>query len=146
MSADAGKFAPPAALPFPLDAAKRESTEALANAAAQGAGRGESRREAPRAPAPVAQFAEPASLTPKAKTAESLRAQAAGAASDATTNASPSAPPKLAVPDWVALIRRLRDEGRTDEAAKELAAFRVAHPDHERLLPPDLRDWKPASR
>jgi hypothetical protein len=146
MSADAGKFAPPAGEPFPLDAAKRESTEALANATAQAAARGESRREAPRAPAPVAQFAEPASPTPKAKTAQSLRAEAAGAASAPTTSASPGAPPTLAVPDWVALIRKLRDEGRTDEAAKELAAFRAAHPDHERLLPPDLRDWKPAPR
>jgi hypothetical protein len=54
--------------------------------------------------------------------------------------------PKLAVPDWIVLIRKLRDEGSTDEAAKELAAFRAAYPDHERLLPPDLRDWKPAPR
>jgi hypothetical protein len=48
------------------------------------------------------------------------------------------------VPDWIALIRRLRDEGRTDEAAKELAAFRNAYADPNALLPPDLRDWKPA--
>ena len=54
--------------------------------------------------------------------------------------------PKLPVPDWIALIRKLRDEGRTDEAAKELAAFRTAYADHERILPPDLRDWKPVAR
>ena len=48
------------------------------------------------------------------------------------------------MPDWIALIRQLRDEGKTDEAAKELAAFRAAHADHEQLLPPDLRDWQPA--
>ena len=47
------------------------------------------------------------------------------------------------MPDWIELIRKLRDEGKTDEAAKELAAFRAAYPDHEQLLPPDLRDWKP---
>ena len=52
--------------------------------------------------------------------------------------------PKLAVPDWITLISKLRDEGRTDDAAKELAAFRAAYPNHEQLLPPDLRDWKPA--
>ena len=43
--------------------------------------------------------------------------------------------PKLSVPDWIALIRRLRDEGRTDEAAKELAAFRDAYADPNTLLP-----------
>jgi hypothetical protein len=48
----------------------------------------------------------------------------------------------LPVADWIALIRRLRAEGKTDEAAKELAAFRAAHPEHEKLLPPDLRDWR----
>jgi hypothetical protein len=49
----------------------------------------------------------------------------------------------LPVPEWIALIRRLRDEGKSADAAKELAAFRVAHVDHEKLLPPDLRDWRP---
>lgn len=49
----------------------------------------------------------------------------------------------LAPADWIALIRRLRDEGRDEEAAKELAAFRAAFPDHERLLPPDLARWQP---
>jgi hypothetical protein len=50
----------------------------------------------------------------------------------------------LPVDEWVALIRRLRDEGMIREAEKELADFRAAHPDHERLLPPDLRAWRPA--
>jgi hypothetical protein len=63
---------------------------------------------------------------------------------DAAIDARAKVAPKLPVPDWIVLIRRLRDEGRTDEAAKELAAFREAYADHERLLPPDLRDWKPA--
>jgi hypothetical protein len=53
---------------------------------------------------------------------------------------------KLAVGEWVALIRKMRDEGRIDDAAKELAAFRAAYPDHERLLPPDLRDWRPETK
>ena len=52
----------------------------------------------------------------------------------------------LPVPDWIALIRRLRDEGKPAEAAKELAAFRAAHADHEKLLPPDLRDWRPPEK
>lgn len=52
----------------------------------------------------------------------------------------------LPIPDWIALIRRLRDEGNTAEAARELAAFRAAHADHEKLLPPDLRDWRPPGK
>ena len=52
----------------------------------------------------------------------------------------------LPVADWIALIRRLRAEGNQREAAKELAAFRATHPDHEKLLPPDLRDWRPAEK
>jgi hypothetical protein len=46
--------------------------------------------------------------------------------------------------DRIALIRRLREQGRTDAAAPELAAFRAAHPDAGQLLPADLRDWRPA--
>jgi hypothetical protein len=52
----------------------------------------------------------------------------------------------LPVPEWIALIRRLRDEGKSADAAKELAAFRVAHADHEKLLPPDLREWRPPEK
>ena len=52
----------------------------------------------------------------------------------------------LPVADWIALIRRLRDEGNIAEAARELAAFRTTHADHEKLLPPDLRDWHPPER
>jgi hypothetical protein len=52
----------------------------------------------------------------------------------------------LPIPDWIALIRRLRDEGKTVEATRELAAFRAAHADHEMLLPADLRDWHPADK
>jgi hypothetical protein len=52
----------------------------------------------------------------------------------------------LSVSDWIALIRRLRAEGNTAEAAKELAAFRIAHADHQTLLPADLRDWNPPAQ
>ena len=52
----------------------------------------------------------------------------------------------LPVANWIALIRRLRDEGKLDEAARELAAFRRAHPDHLQLLPPDLARWRPDAR
>jgi hypothetical protein len=52
----------------------------------------------------------------------------------------------LPVAEWIALIRRLRDEGKSADAAKELTAFRVAHSEHEKLLPPDLRDWRPPEK
>ena len=52
----------------------------------------------------------------------------------------------LPVADWIALIRRLRDEGNVTKAARELAAFRAAHADHEKLLPPDLREWHPTEK
>jgi len=95
----------------------------------------------------------PATQTPMRRVQEAdaaragtLKADAANASAGATVDARAKVQPKLAVPDWITLIRKLRDEGKMDEAAKELTAFRAAYPDHERLLPPDLRDWKPAPR
>ena len=86
------------------------------------------------ATAASAQESAAARLTPLAK-------MAAGRAADSSADearAKDRAP--LPVADWIALIRRLRDEGKSAEAAKELAAFRAAHVDHDKLLPPDLRD------
>jgi hypothetical protein len=97
--------------------------------------RGESRRDADTSPAAVAPM-------PEAPRATAKRAAEAAAGADARVQGHAPLP----VAEWVSLIRRLRDEGRFDEAAKELAAFRAAYPDHERQLPPDLRDWKPPAR
>jgi hypothetical protein len=73
-----------------------------------------------------------------------LAKMAAGRAADARTDeARLKDRGPLPVVEWIVLIRRLRDEGKSADAAKELAAFRVAHADHEKLLPPDLRDWRP---
>jgi hypothetical protein len=52
----------------------------------------------------------------------------------------------LPVSEWIALIRKLRDDGHPDDAQRQLTAFRAAHPDHERLLPSDLREWSPGGR
>ena len=60
------------------------------------------------------------------------------------TRANDRAP--LPVAEWIALIRRLRAEGKVAEAVKELAAFRTAHADHEKLLPRDLAEWRPPAR
>ena len=162
--------------PFPADALKRESKESAAAAPpppastpaespaaglaankiksvpAQSA-RDEKASESQRANAQFAQSPAPAAQAPMrrmqeadASRAGALKADAATAAVGAAVDARAKVQPKLAVSDWITLIRKLRDEAKMDEAAKELAAFRTAYPDHERLLPPDLRDWKPAQR
>jgi hypothetical protein len=100
---------------------------------------------------PVAQSAAPAPFAAvrKAQETEDARAPAQAKATalpsaDAKSDVRANERAKLPVAEWITLMRKLRDEGRTDEAAKELAAFRAVYPDHERLLPQDLRDWRPA--
>jgi hypothetical protein len=140
---------PPLAEPFPADAVTRESKGVATGDAAA----------APPVPAAATAAEASASGVPQGKLAagrsqpaEEARGVAAAAAAAAapkalaTSASRAKTAPQLAVPDWIALIRKLRDEGRTDDAAKELAAFRAAHPDHETILPPDLRDWKRKER
>jgi len=124
---------PPAApalalTPDPFPAATRPEAESVARGAQVAA--------SPPIPAQRAPTASPAPAPPLAKMA------AASAADSASAEARTKDRKPLPVADWIELIRRLRAEGKTDEAAKELAAFRVAYPDHEKLLPPDLRDWR----
>lgn len=97
---------------------------------------------APRAE-PSPSFAPQRSQESAARGAAPARAYAGRLAENSApdTLQKPRAP--LPVDDWIALIRRLRAEGNLTEAAKELAAFRTAHADHDKLLPPDLRDWRP---
>jgi hypothetical protein len=139
-----------ASTPDPFPAAAKPPAE---NAAAGGQVAASPPVSAQRAPAPAsgpAAASEPAPAPAPALAAASAPALAkvAGAAAAdngvAETRAKDRKP--LPVADWIALIRRLRVEGKTDEAAKELAAFRAAHPEHEKLLPPDLRDWRPSSK
>ena len=108
----------------------------------------EATRDSARADKPIAESAAPAAQAPmrRMQSAEAARASSPSNFAEGTADVRAKVAPKLAVPDWIALIRKLRDEGKIDEAAKELAAFRAAHPDHEDLLPPDLRAWKPAAR
>jgi hypothetical protein len=149
-SAEMAKQYPPAAEPFPANAGKLETKEAVPRAELPSTGAVAPLARAPTEPgshgfAPGVQTAPPKSLpTRRALESTAGRAPAPAAMPDAATDARAKVAPRLPVPDWIALIRRLRDEGRTDEAEKELAAFREAYADHERLLPPDLRDWKPA--
>ncbi len=137
-------------------AAPRDATAAASAAASTG-------DIAPAAPEPQAAPSPPSAaspssmpLPPAASFADSARVAAPSAmrsspiAKTATAGAAEEARIKdrapLPVTDWIALIRRLRDEGKTVEAARELGAFRTAHADHEKLLPPDLRDWHPAEK
>jgi hypothetical protein len=113
--------------------------------------RDEASLEQQRANASVAQAPAPAAQAPMRRMQEAeagrsgtLKNDAATSAAGASLDARAKVQPKLAVADWITLIRKLRDEGKSDDVAKELAAFRAAYPDHERLLPPDLRDWNPA--
>jgi hypothetical protein len=107
--------------------------------------REESASDEKRTGAPVAQSPPPMRRLQAAETPRAAASMGAAAnAADATGGERAKVQPKLAVPEWIALIRKLRDEGKRDDAAKELAAFRAAYPNHELLLPPDLRDWKPA--
>jgi hypothetical protein len=83
--------------------------------------------------------------------AESTRRDAAqGAAAGALDRAASPALAKSAIKDesearradeFVARIRRLRSEGRSEDAARELTAFRAAFTDADARLPPDLREW-----
>ena len=143
-----------AAEPFPADAVKREAKEdstrkaapAAPSANAVGAGLASGKLATPPAQAAREEARGDAALTsrptPRMQQSNVARQRADGTAPGTRAKVAP----KLAVPDWIALIRRLRDEGNTDEAAKELAAFRAAYPDPDGLLPPDLRNWKPTAR
>ena len=66
-------------------------------------------------------------------------AQSSANAADAT-----AARPLRPAAEWIALIRKLKQEGRVEEAAKELAAFRRDYRERaDALLPPDLRERPP---
>jgi hypothetical protein len=95
------------------------------------------------APAPAPPLSAQRAQESAAAQPAPLAKMAAGRAADARADEArvkDRAP--LPVPEWIALIRRLRDEGKSADAAKELAAFRAAHADHDKLLPSDLRDWR----
>jgi hypothetical protein len=53
----------------------------------------------------------------------------------------------LSVEDWIKRMRELRNAGRYEDTAKELAAFRSVFGERsDALLPPDLRAWTPPAR
>jgi hypothetical protein len=79
---------------------------------------------------------------------DEMRAQAAPQplAKQAPMNAA-EAKQKARDPDaWIARIRKLRDDGNTAEAIRELREFREYVPNADRRIPPDLRDLANAVR
>jgi hypothetical protein len=135
-----------AAAPIPSAAAPMPSAEQASPSLAP---------RQPPSPSPPSATA-PAPMPPAASLDESSRFAATPAArprfaakavtEGAVTEGRAKDRAPLPVSDWIALIRRLRDEGNVGEAARELAAFRAAHADHEKLLPTDLRDWHPPEK
>jgi len=124
--------------PFPAAAPKREeAVPATAGIAT-----------APMPPAPSAPglAARGASRNEPAPPPALAKMAAAPAAREATADARARDRGPLPIAEWIALIRTLRADGRIDDATRELAAFRAAHADHERLLPADLRDWRPPEK
>jgi len=109
-------------------------------------------RIAAHAPAPTEPAAAPAmreaspQATAKQDAADDKASPKAGLAKVATMDqarAKDAAAPRPA-DEWIKLIRKLRAEGKTEEAAKELAAFRAAYKERaDELLPADLRAAKP---
>ena len=89
---------------------------------------------APAAPSPARPMIAP---LPR----ESAAAAGASVKSDAARDVGT---PRAA--DWIARIRVLRDEGRIEEAARELARFRAAFSDADARLPADLRPWADSLR
>jgi len=98
-------------------------------------------------PAPALQLsAQPAQESASAQPAPLAKMAAGRAADTRADEARVKDRRPLPVGEWIALIRRLRDEGKSADVAKELAAFRATHADHEKMLPPDLRNWRPPEK
>ena len=58
-----------------------------------------------------------------------------------TASSADSSAKAIDIDGWIVRIRKLHDEGKLADAAKELVALRAAVPDADRRLPPELRAW-----
>ena len=136
--------APAAAKALPAEGAGSASTSSVEM---------KSRAEPPSAPVPsngalagaIAPPSPPAAAAPMAAPARAA-AQLGAQRTDAV-EALAKDRAQMSIADWIARMRKLRDERRDDELANELAAFRSLHADADALLPPDLRAIRaPVSR
>ncbi len=122
--------APPRSEPFPAAAAPEPRRDAYA----------EERKPAPNTPAKAA--APQVARSPAAPSAEEaqMRSRVAMAKIATTDEAKAKEASARSVEEWIKRIRDLKNEGRLDEAAKELAAFRNEYGERaDALLPADLR-------
>jgi len=131
--------------PVPATAPQPFPAEMKSEAAESADSKSRERAAPTLAPAPaIAQSAEPAHVEMRRQneTAASART-ASGAVMMAKTTARADAPsaPAIDVDAWILRIRKLHDDGKLADAAKELAAFRAAIPDADGRLPPELRAW-----
>jgi hypothetical protein len=79
---------------------------------------------------------------PPAKDAAALEKRAAGTADKVTAERRKDTAP-LAPDEWIKRIRRLIAEGKNEDAAKELLAFRREYKERsDALLPSDLRSFR----
>jgi len=134
-----------------LDQRATGDSSRAASRAPEGPAEAEMRRQAPEAEHGPRGIVKPSAVAPEpAPFPADARAGAAPSAAEdraiadrPTGRAAAQAPalaakPSLVTPeDWVAEIRRLKREGRTDEAAKRLAELRERFPSY--VLPDDLR-------
>jgi hypothetical protein len=143
---EAPMAAAPAPQPFPAEK-KAESAESdfkdRARMAPKLATAPLAAADAPPAP-PAA--AAPTSEVARADVRQRNEAQpsapmASGAVALGKTAARKDAAPAVDVDAWIARIRKLHDEGRLADAAKELVAMRAAVPEADARLPRELRAW-----
>jgi len=114
--------APPSSNPFPAAAPAAQSGRD------ENLGTGSLNATAPPAAAPAAPMASRAAVARAAPASDALTQTAA----------------ERRVEEWIKRIRDLKNAGRQDDAAKELAAFRSAYgAQADALLPADLRSSKP---
>jgi len=94
------------------------------------------------APAPARMSAAREDTRQRKEMAQSVPA-ASGAVALGKTAASADAGSAKAidVDGWIIRIRKLHEDGKLADAARELVALRAAIPDADRRLPPELRAW-----
>jgi hypothetical protein len=118
----------PASAPAPAVAARKLAAQSSAAGALSGNNAGSSAGNAELAPA---------------EDASALEKKAAGMADKVTAERRKDTAP-FAPDEWIKRIRRLIAEGKNDDAAKELVAFRREYKERaETLLPADLRAFRP---
>jgi hypothetical protein len=137
-----------AAPPAPVASAASPAPQPAAAAASPLA---ESKSEAVKDQAKVAQSAPAAERTvreaaiegqPTFKSRLAATTPSSADASSSAVDARAKMRASLPTDQWIALMRRLLVEQHYEELAKELAAFRSLHADANLLLPADLRDFR----